>query len=168
MMDFIFTFRGMESSNAIKQYAEKKFRRFEKYFIGPVEVQIVFKREKFREIVEVVITGDGQKIIAKEETSDIYEAIDLVHDSVEKQIKKIKEKRKGFRKSRESQMSIEIPEDKYLIKTMEINPLSTQEAIEWFEKNKDTFMLFYNTDYDKICLIYKEGDKPVLIIPEFS
>ena len=46
--------------------------------------------------------------------------------------------------------------------------MSTQEALEWFEKNKDSFVLFYNIDFEKICLIYSEKDKPVIVVPEIS
>ena len=59
-------------------------------------------------------------------------------------------------------------EEKYIIKTVEITPMSTQEALEWFERNKDSFMLFYNTDYEKVCLIYSEGEKSIIIVPELS
>jgi len=168
MMEFSFTFKGMDSSEAIKNYAKKKFSKFEKYFTGPVNVQVVLKREKFREIVEVIINGDGENIIAKEETSDIYEAIDLAYETLEKQIKKIKEKRKEFRKSKEVETGLPETEEKYIIKSVKIDPMSTQEALEWFEKNKNSFMLFYNTDYKKICLIYSEGEKSVIVVPEFS
>ncbi len=168
MIEFTFTFKGMDSSEAIKNYAEKKFKRFDKYFTGPVNVQLIFKREKFREIVEVIINGDGENIIAKEETSDIYEAIDLAYETVEKQVKKIKEKRKEFRKSRGIERVSSETEDRYIMKSVRINPMSTQEALEWFEKNKDNFMLFYNTDNDRICLIYSEGEKSVIVVPEIS
>jgi len=169
MIDFTFTFKGLESSDAIKQYAAKKFSRFEKYFYGPVNVQVVFRREKFRELVEVIMSGDGEQIIAKEETSDIYEAIDLAYETLEKQIKKLKEKRKDFRKGRNLEMPSPQPETKYEIKTMEINPMSTSEAVEWFTKSqKDSFMLFYNTDYEKVCLIYAKGNRPIVVIPELS
>ncbi len=168
MIEFTFTFKGMDSSEAIKNYAEKKFKKFEKYFTGPVSVQLIFKREKFREIVEAIINGDGENIIAKEETSDIYEAIDLAYETVEKQVKKFKEKRKGFRKGKGAETVSSETEDKYIIKSVRINPMSTQEALEWFEKNRDSFMLFYNTDNDRICLIYLEGEKPVIVMPELS
>lgn len=168
MIEFNFTFKGMDSSEAIKNYAEKKFKKFEKYFEGPVNVQAVFKREKFREIVEVIISGDGENIIAKEETSDIYEAIDLAYETLEKQIKKFKEKRKEFRKGKTVEIGPSELEGEYIIKNVKINPMSTQEALEWFEKNKDNFMLFYNTDYEKVCLIYSEKDKPVIMVPEIS
>ena len=49
MINFHFTFKGIDSSDAIKKYAEKKFKKFEKYFFGPISAQIVFKREKFRD-----------------------------------------------------------------------------------------------------------------------
>lgn len=168
MINFHFTFKGIDSSDAIKKYAEKKFKKFEKYFFGPISVQIVFKREKFREIVEVILTGDGEQIIAKEETPDIYEGIDLAYETLEKQIKKFKEKRKEFRKTKNIEEMPSEVEEKYIIKTVEITPMSTQEALEWFERNKDSFMLFYNTDYEKVCLIYSEGEKSIIIVPELS
>lgn len=166
MIDFNFTFKGIESSEAIKSYAERKFRKFEKYFDGPVNIQIVFKREKFREIVEVIINGDGEQIIAKEETSDIYEAIDLAYESLEKQVKKFKERKKEFKKQRSIEVIPSELEEKYIIRTIEVPPMTTQEALEWFEKGKDSFLLFYNTDLEKICLIYLEEEKPVIVIPE--
>jgi len=167
MMEFTFTFKGLESSEALKQYAEKKFSRLEKYFYGPVNVQVVFRREKFRELVEVIMSGDGEKIIAKEETTDIYEAIDLAYETLEKQVKKKKEKRKGFKKEKLTLEEVR-SEKIYTLKTVEVNPMSTEEALQWFEKNQDTFMLFYNTDYEKICLIYMEKNKPVVVVPELA
>jgi hypothetical protein len=65
-MEFHFTFKGMDSSPAIAEYAEKKFSKLEKYFYGPVHAQVLFKREKFREICEVILTGDGERIVVKE------------------------------------------------------------------------------------------------------
>jgi len=166
-MEFTFTFKGLESSEALKQYAEKKFSRLEKYFYGPVNVQVVFRREKFRELVEVIMSGDGEKIIAKEETTDIYEAIDLAYETLEKQVKKKKAKRKGFKKEKLTLEEVRL-EKIYTLKTVEVNPMSTEEALQWFEKNQDTFMLFYNTDYEKICLIYMEKNKPVVVVPELA
>jgi putative sigma-54 modulation protein len=169
MMEFNFTFKGLDPSEAIKQYAEKKISKFEKYFEGPVNVQIVFKREKFREIVEIVLKGDGEVLVVKEETSDIYEAIDLAYETLEKQVKKLKEKRKEFRKGRTVEMSGEASVSNYEIKKVEINHLSTAEAINWFKKNhEEDFFVFYNTDYDKICVLYLKDDKPVVLVPEFA
>lgn len=173
MIEFNFTFKGLDSSEAIKQYAEKKLKRFEKYFEGPVNVQVIFKREKFREGVEVVMKGDGEVLVVKEETADIYEAIDLAYETLEKQVKKLKEKRKEFRKGRsveETEMLERfLSQPEYEIRNIEVNHMSTLEAIEWFIKHhKDGYLLFYNTDYDRITLVYLEGNKPVVVVPELS
>ncbi|WP_168194262.1 ribosome hibernation-promoting factor, HPF/YfiA family [Thermodesulfobacterium sp. TA1] len=168
-MDFNFTFKGLDTSEAIKQYAEKKISKFEKYFEGPVNVQIVFRREKFREIVEIILKGDGEVLVAKEETSDIYEAIDLAYETLEKQVKKLKEKRKEFRKGKTVEISEEASSPNYEIKKIEVNHLSTTEAIKWLQKNhKESFLIFYNTDYDKLCVAYIKDDKPVVLVPEFA
>ncbi len=167
MVNFIFTFKGLESSEAIKNYAQKKFSKLEKYFEGPVEAQVIFKREKFREIVEVIMTGDGEQLVVKEETEDIYSSIDFAYESLEKQIKKLKEKKKEFRGERITEITSETPEETYLVKRVEITPMSTEEAYHWFKKSKDNFLVFYNVDYQKVCIFCKEKDKPLLIIPEF-
>lgn len=167
MMNFIFTFKGLESSEAIKNYAQKKFLRLEKYFEGPVEAQVLFKREKFREIVEVIMTGDGEQLVVKEETEDIYSSIDFAYESLEKQVKKLKEKRREFRGEKISESISETPEEAYFVKRIDIVPMSTEEAYLWFKKSKDSFLIFYNLDYQKVCIFCKEKDKPLLIIPEF-
>ena len=48
--------------------------------------------EKFRHIAEINISGDRLTINGKEETNDMYSAIDMTLDKLEKQIKKNKEK----------------------------------------------------------------------------
>lgn len=168
MMNFMFTFKGLESSEAIKNYAQKKFLKLEKYFEGPVEVQVLFKREKFREIVEVIMGGDGEHLVVKEETEDIYSSIDFAYESLEKQIKKLKEKRREFRGEKVSEEISEEPEEGYLIKQVDLVPMSTEEAYLWFKKSKDNFFVFYNTDYQKVCIFCTEKNRPLLIVPEFK
>ncbi len=168
-MKITYTFRGLGSSEAIKNYAKKRFSRLEKYFHGEPEVSVIFKREKFREIVEVVIHGDGERINTTEETTDIYEAIDLASDSLEKQLKRIKEKKKSHRREKDTfEEPSETRERKYFVRTEEINHLSTKEAVDLFLKEDKGYFLFYNTDYDRICLVYYEGGKPVVVVPEFG
>ena len=58
----------------------------------PPKPSVVLSVEKFRHIAEINITGDRLNINGKEETNDMYSAIDMVLDKLEKQIKKNKEK----------------------------------------------------------------------------
>ncbi len=165
-MEFNFTFKGMESSPAIAQYAEKKLSKLEKYFYGPVQVQVVFKREKFREICEVIMNGDGETIVVKEETDDIYSSIDFAYESIEKQVKKLKERRKEHRPPRMQIQAGEVTEEGVLVTRVEAIPLSTQDALNLFRRDKSKIFFFYNTDEDKVCCFYRENEKIYLYIPE--
>jgi len=165
-MEFNFTFKGMDSSPAISQYAEKKFAKLEKYFYGPVEVQVVLKREKFREICEVIMNGDGETIVVKEETDDIYSSIDFAYESLEKQVKKLKEKRKEHRPPRIQQAQLQALPEEVLVTRAEAPPLSAQDALNLFKKDRTKILFFFNTDEDKVCCFYRENDKIYLYVPE--
>lgn len=165
-MEFNFTFKGLESSPAISSYAEKKFSKLEKFFEGPVQAQVVFKREKFREICEVILSGDGETIVVKEETDDIYSSIDLAYESLEKQVKKIKEKKQEHRPPRVQTMEEGAPAPEIYVTRVEAPPMSAGDALELFRKDKSKIFFFFNTDENKICAFYRENEKIYLYIPE--
>lgn len=168
MMEFNFTFKGMDSSPAIAQYAEKKLTKLEKYFYGPVHAQVILRREKFREIAEVILKGDGETLVVKEETDDIYSSIDFAYESLEKQVKKLKEKRQEHRPPRMQVVSGVPAEEGVIVEMVKISPLPTQDALQLFQKGQDKVYVFYNTDYDKICCLLREGEEIVLLVPEMS
>jgi len=98
------TFKNIEPSESLKKYVGEKLNRFDKYLYNPAEANVVLSVEKFRHIADVNIVGDGLTIKGKEETEDMYSAIDMVLDKLEKQIKKSKQKirdRRGGSRAKE-------------------------------------------------------------------
>ena len=93
------TFKNIDSSDHLKAFVQEKLSKFDKFFDGPAEANIILSVEKFRNIVEVTLTGDKLVINGKEETEDMYSAIDLVVDKLEKQIKKNKQKIKDHHRA---------------------------------------------------------------------
>ena len=92
------TFKNIDPSEHLKSYAREKLDRFDKFLDNPAEANVVLTVEKFRHIAEINITGDRLNINGKEETNDMYSAIDMAMDKIEIQIKKTKQKtraRKG-------------------------------------------------------------------------
>lgn len=85
-------FKNLESSDALKSYVSEKLDRMDKYFNGPAEANVVLSIEKFRHSAEIHIIGDRLAINGKEETEEMYSAIDMVLDKLEVQIKKINRK----------------------------------------------------------------------------
>jgi putative sigma-54 modulation protein len=87
----------MEPSENLKEYSRDKLLRLEKYLDAVIDAEVVMTVEKFRHKAEVLVSSDGLKIKAEEETEDMYSAIDMVVDKLEKQIKRRREKMKDHK-----------------------------------------------------------------------
>jgi putative sigma-54 modulation protein len=89
------TFRHTEPTEALKLYAEEKIHRIGKFFSQPLDAHIVLAVEsKERQSAEVELHTHGTTIHGKEQTEDLYSAIDLVIDNVKRQVQKHKDKTK--------------------------------------------------------------------------
>ena len=86
------TFKNIDSSETIKNFVQEKLDKFDRLFDGAAEANVILSVEKFRNIAEINLTGDRLNLNGKEETEDMYAAIDSVMDKIEKQIKKSKQK----------------------------------------------------------------------------
>jgi putative sigma-54 modulation protein len=94
------TFRHTEPTDALKHYAEEKVHRIGKYFSRPLEAHVVLSIDsKELQVAEVELHPHGGTLIhGKEQTEDLYSAIDLVMDKIERQVKKQKGKNKLLRR----------------------------------------------------------------------
>ncbi len=174
-MQINITFRHLDSSPGLKEYVQKRISKLEKYFYGPVEAHVILKAEKFRQEAEVTLVGDGYNITGREETSDMYEAIDLVAAKLETQVKKLREKRKNRKrapKEFESAALTEfIPEEEapaVEIERVFVKPMSVEEALEQIKATGRDFLIFNNPDTASVNVLYRRGNSYVLILPELS
>jgi putative sigma-54 modulation protein len=89
------TFRHTQPTEALKQYAEQKVHRVGKYFSHPLDAHVILAVDaKERQVAEVELHTHGSMILGKEQHQDLYAAIDLAIDKIERQIKKQKAKTK--------------------------------------------------------------------------
>jgi putative sigma-54 modulation protein len=88
------TFRHMEATEPIKEYAQEKLERIKKYFPDPITAHIVLATERgYQHVADVNITlHNGLTLQGKEITEDMYSSIDLVMAKIERQIRKYKDK----------------------------------------------------------------------------
>ena len=170
-MQISVTFRNVDPSEHLKQYAENRLVRFKKYLDEPVEIHLVLSIQKFRHMADVTVTAEGVKIKAQEETGDLYSAIDLIVDKLEKQIKRHKEKpkdHKGENKGKgkkTAQTATEEPEmageePPQIIKTerMVAKPMDVEEASMQLRLSKDDFLVFTNAKTRVINVLYRRKD----------
>jgi putative sigma-54 modulation protein len=89
------TFRHMDASQAVREYAAEKLDKIKKYFNkDPIAAHAVFSVERgFNHVADINITlPNGIVINAKEVTEDMYSSIDLAAARIERQVRKWKEK----------------------------------------------------------------------------
>lgn len=162
--------RHLELTPAITDYVKKKVEKCHKYFDNLVWTQVVLSVEKYRQICEIIIHAGKATFRAKEESIDLYAAIDLSVVKIEKQLKKYKEITKVHRKSKSSfsvsgnakstSSLITIPNTRSgdhiisEVKRFEIKPLSLAEAIDEMEMLGHSFFMFLNADSSQINVIY--------------
>jgi putative sigma-54 modulation protein len=162
------TFKNLDSSDTLRSYVQEKLDRFDRLLDNPAEANVVLSVEKFRHMAEINIIGDRLTINGKEETIDMYSAIDMVLDKLEKQIKKSKEKireRRSSAKARNKSMLIEeinVPEEELerqiKIKNIEYKPMHVEEAALQMDLLDDNFLVFTNARSDQVNVLYRRKD----------
>ena len=160
------TFKNIDSSDHLKSYVTEKLDRFDRLLDNPAEANVVLKVEKFRHIAEISVSGDRMQINGKEETEDMYSAIDMVMDKLEKQIKKGKEKvRERRAKARVKAKLAGIPaamEDdgaqEVKVTQIEYKPMDVDEAILQMGLTTENFLVFTNARTDQINVLYRRND----------
>ena len=162
------TFKNIDPSDHLKAYVSDKLDRLDKYLDNPAEANVVLAVEKFRHIAEINIAGDRLTIIGSEETNDMYSAIDMALDKLEKQIKKskqkIRERRSGSKNRNRSMLEEadnlldEDTERQIKIRNIEYKPMDIEEAVLQMDLTEDNFLVFTNARSDRINVLYRRRD----------
>lgn len=90
-MNITVTFRKLPSSNALREHAEQKVIKHAKYLHEPVDIHIVLRVEKIRQIAEITVKAKNYRAHAIEESQDMYTSIDGANTKIERQLRKHKE-----------------------------------------------------------------------------
>ncbi len=165
-MQLDITFKNIDSTDALKEYASKRLSKLDKYVDKPSEIHVVLSVEKRRHIADVTLSADGVAINAIEITEDLYSAIDMVMDKLERQVKKHKEKIQGKKGQAKTQFAGAAAESEEKAKSSKIvyekdyfiKPMSVDEAALQLDVSKNDFILFQNTGSNRINLLYKRQD----------
>lgn len=162
------TFKNLDPSENLKSYIRDKLDRFDKYLYNPAIATVVLSVEKFRHIAEIKITGDRLNINGKEKSNDMYSAIDVVLDKLEKQIKKNKQKirqhREGSKGKSKDSMAEELTysDDETAtqvhITNIEFKPMDVDEAIMQMDLIDNNFLVFTNSRSNTINVLYRRKD----------
>ena len=169
-MKFNIDGKKVEVTDAIRNYIEEKIGRLDKYFENPEDItaKVVIRIVGIEQIVEVTIPIQRVVLRGEERQTDLYAAIDIVSDKLERQIRKNKtrmQKRvdkeaiKGFDLSFESLPEPE-EDDKVIVKRKEIEmkPMSEEEAILQMNLVGHEFFVFTNMETGNVDVLYRRKD----------
>ena len=160
----------LEVTDAIGNYVESKLDRLNKYFKDDeILANVLLKVRGNSQIIEVTIPTDKFILRSEEEDKDLYAAIVLVTDKLERQIRKNKtrlNKQNVDNKYKEFNFDYELLEeeessDNELIvkrKKLEMKPMDEEEAILEMNLLGHEFFVYKDMHTDNINVLYKRKD----------
>jgi putative sigma-54 modulation protein len=170
-MKFTFTEKKIKVSDELRDYAEKKIGKLERFFKIESEAYVTFAYERGRHKVEVTINNNGMFYRVTEATSDIFASIDSAVAKIESQIRK--HKTRLVKRLREGSTDVdtraftldggaEESESEFRIvrtKRFAIKPMTPEEAILQMNLLEHTFFVFRNSEKDDaFSVVYARKD----------
>ena len=84
----------VEVTQPIRDYVLSKLERVQRHFDQVIEINVILSVQKLRKKAEISVHMPGKDIHVESDDADMYAAIDLMMDKVDRQI--IKHKGKAF------------------------------------------------------------------------
>lgn len=180
---FNYNVRGenIEVTQAIREYAEKKVAKLEKYFVNVPNATAYVNLKVYPDKTakaEVTIPLSFMVLRAEETTPDLYASIDFVVDKLERQVRKYKTKinrksrEKGFEglKAEEHLIPVleieepandldkEVPLDIVRSKRISLKPMDSEEAVLQMNMLGHDFFIYTDANTEEISIVYRRKD----------
>ena len=164
-MRITITGRNIELTPGIKEAVEDKLSKLEKYFKPDTDVNVTLSVEKERQKIEVTIPTKGHTIRAEEVSNDMYVSIDLVEETLERQLIKYRTKIISKKMNAAANFKAEYLEEKYeeeeeeikivRSKRYDLKPMYPEDACIQMELLGHDFFVFVNAETDEVNVVYK-------------
>jgi len=175
-MRITITGRNIELTQGIKDAVEEKLSKLDKYFTPDTDVNVTLSVDKERQKIEVTIPIKGHVIRSEQISSDMYVSIDMVEETIERQLKKYRTKLVDKKQSGSS-FQVDYIEADFteedeageIVRTKRIGmkPMFPEDACIEMELTGHDFFVFRNAETDEINVVYKrKGNTYGLIEPE--
>jgi putative sigma-54 modulation protein len=178
--------RNLDVSAAIREYAERKLARIERHLTEDTRVDLELAIERNRSIsanqhAELTVWTRGPVLRAHEYAEDMYAAIDLAVDKLDRQVRRYRERRRHWRphhQVRDIEALLPLSDDDEaaslalangsepdapipsIVKTKRFNmkPMHPDEAALQLELVGHEFYVFLNAESDAVAVIYRRRD----------
>ena len=169
-MNIIISGKQMDLTDGIKNAIEEKLGRLDFYLHPATDVKVTVSAKKARQKVEVTIPISGPIIRAEDIEENLYAAIDVVYDKLNKQLRKYKKRLQYRHQSNESirfDAIEDIEENDYSsnednldivikrTKKFGVKPMSPEEAVLQMDLSEHDFYMFRNSESNGISIVYR-------------
>lgn len=177
------TFRHLDPIDSLKNYAQEKVERVNKYLDSASEAHVVLSLERHLHHADITIHSGPYVLRGREKSEDMYASIDLAMDKIERQLKRYKEKLKSHhgkeRVHHRAEMvararhtvlepvdgESEAPQTR-VVKSNEIlaRPMSVEQAIMQMDLLDSDFYVFTNSTTMEMNVVFKRKDGTIGLI----
>ncbi len=168
---------GFETTKAIEEYITTKLEKVKNYFedTTDIEARVLCKVYSNGHKVEVTIPTKHFILRAEDIEADMYAAVDLAMDKIERQIRKNKDKLnrsilktsgiKDYFKEHQGEDKVDLGQDEILVdhkivkrKPIFLKPMSIEEAVLQLEMLGHDFFVYLDVELNGTCVVYKRKD----------
>ena len=82
----------LDVTPAIRSYVETKLERVKRHFDHVIDAHVILTADKLRRKAEVTLHVRGRDLHCESEENDLYAAIDLLADKLDRQVLRYKDK----------------------------------------------------------------------------
>ncbi len=163
--------KGLKPGEQLRQRAEKKLSKFDRYFGDEAEATVRLSAEGDQKCIEITIRVKGHIYRSETLAGDALEAFDRAMDLMERQIRKQKTKfekqirdyayMQEYLRTLPSEEELEVEREEPHIarqKQFELIPLQPEEACLQMEMLGHNFHLFISAETGNVAVVYKRRD----------
>lgn len=166
-MNIKVTGKNLEITDAIRDYVTDKADRLEKFEGSNTELTVVCKVEREDQIAEMQLSHNGEFIKIEEKNEDLYAAIDLGFDRLERQMRKAKEKYADKRKNAEFDekaarrlniATVSKDDEVTIVRGYSRKPITLEDAKLQLSNSSTLFLTYVDFDTNEVNVLYKRVD----------
>lgn len=160
-------------NDQVKEIAEKKLGKIEKYFSDILDLRVEVSQERHLYVVDILLKGKDYNVKATSSHKELTTALQEATEKLEIQARRLKARLKDHKRQRGSENLGERAWDHDVIEansvatgrpeivetsTIPIKPMSIEEAVLQLEESEERFFVFLDAETEKINVLYRRSD----------
>ncbi|MCK5378662.1 MAG: ribosome-associated translation inhibitor RaiA [Acidobacteria bacterium] len=173
--------RKVTLTDGVRDIAEKKLAKVEKYFNDIIDLRLELCQERHLYVADIFLRGKDFSLKSTSSNKDLTTAIQDAIDKLEMQARRAKTRlkdhkrhgsdvREGAVSSEEAaELSAAGEDTPRIVETsvIPVKPMSVDEAVMQLEESNEHFLVFHNAGSDRVNVLYRRADNNLgLITPE--